>query len=636
MQAVFVVILLSLGLFGCTTPTKGPGPLPPVSSPFEQSLAEAEQAVQVQDYARAAALFRTLAEQQPSPQHEKLLLRSADAELSAGNSNVQLVRNTLATLAQANFSGDDALLLQVLQAELAVLDGQYAAVPWDPATAVLPDETADPVLRWRFYHALLGLNPPLVLRVQTLLALDNVLSGEAERVPVQLDALRTLHQLDAARLRELATSGEMPGWVQLVVLSQQYSNDLSGLQAALPAWEAQFPAHPAMLEPLLAQWHAWFPVLEQPRQVAVLLPQTGRYAPPAQALREGILLSLDGLPETQRPVVQFYDTTADLPIAAVYQQAVSDGADWVIGPLRKQAVSELLQLAELPVAVLALNQVTTLEVPANMTMFSLNPEDEARQAAERIWLDGKRQPMVLVPENAWGQRLLDAFQARWLVLNDGIDLVYRQYNPKSYDHGKVITDLLLIEQSKQRHRRLQTLIKRKLEFEPRRRSDVDAIFLAARGSQAQGFAPQLKFHLAGDLPLYTTSHIWQGQLSKRQLADMRGIFVPDIPLLTTEGAREAVLGAIPDWQPALVRLYALGMDALVVLPHLARLRTDTAAVWDGQTGLLSMDTEHRLYRHLAWIQLDEPIRLIAPAAPMPLVDSAVSMEPMEGEATYAP
>ena len=168
---------------------------------------------------------------------------------------------------------------------------------------------------------------------------------------------------------------------------------------------------------------------------------------------------------------------------------------------------------------------------------------------------------------------------------------------------------------------------------------MDTVFLAARGSQAQGFAPQLKFHLAGDLPVYTTSHIWQGQLSKRQLADMRGIFVPDIPLLTTEGAREAVLGAIPDWQPTFVRLYALGMDALAVLPHLARLRRDTAAVWDGQTGLLSMDKEHRLYRHLTWIQLDEPIRLIAPATPMlPMDDLAIPIqqeELMEDEVLYA-
>ena len=491
-----VVILLSLSLFGCTKVTQRPGPSVPAVSAYAQTVAEAEHAWQQQAYSRAAQLFRTLAEQQTGAQRNTWLLRSADADMQASHSNVQLVRNTLVTLADADLTGDEALLMQVLQAEIALLDGQQAAIPWNPASVVLPDATADPALRQRLYQAIVALQTPLLLRAQALSGLDGLLQDPAERVSLQLELLRTLQQLGATGLRGLSVTGELQGWVQLALLSQPFAANLPGFQAVLPGWQAQYPAHPALLEPLIAAWDHWFPVFDMPRQVAVLLPQTGRYAPLAQALYEGITLSLNALPEGQRPILQRYDTTAELDIPAVYQQAVADGAEWVIGPLRKAAVTALIHWAELPVPVLALNQVTTDGViTANLTMFALNPEDEARQVAERIWLDGKRQPMALTPENAWGQRLLAAFQARWTALSGEEIRVSRHYDPKSYDHSPSITTSLLIDQSKARHRRLQTLLKQTLEFTPRRRADVDAIFLAARGSQAQGFAPQLKFHI---------------------------------------------------------------------------------------------------------------------------------------------
>ena len=629
-KVLSIVVLLHLSVFGCTKLIQRPGtPSLPVVTTYELRLAEAEQAWQQQAYLRAAYLFRTLAEQQSGTLRDILLLRSADADMLATNKNVQQIQNTLATLQQADFSGDEALLMQVLQAEMAVLAGTQAALPWRLDTTVFPSETADPALKLRFYRAILDLQPPLLLRAEALSGLDTLLVDTAERMPIQLELLRTLQQLGTTRLHHLSVTEPLQGWVQLALLSQPFSADLPGFQQVLPDWQAQYPAHPALIEPLIAAWAEWFPTLDMPRQVAILLPKTGRYAPLAQALHQGIMLSLNALPAGQRPSVQLYDTMEGLEIAALYQQAVADGAEWVIGPLRKQAVTDLAQLVELPVPVLALNQITTgLPIPLNLLMFGLNPEDEAQQAAERIWLDGKRQPVVLVPENAWGQRLLHAFQARWAMLSGEEDLVSGQYDPKSYDHSQSITKLLLIDQSQQRHSQLQTLLRRTLEFSPRRRLDVDAFFVAVRGAQAQGFAPQLKFHLAGDLPLYTTSHIWSGQLSKHQLTDMRGIFVPDIPMLVNDDTLKAVLNPIPDWQLGWVRLYAMGMDALNILPHLDRLRADPTAMWDGQTGLLSLSQTQRLVRRLPWIQLDEPIRLIAPAMPPQAV--------LTDEALYAP
>jgi uncharacterized protein len=47
-----------------------------------------------------------------------------------------------------------------------------------------------------------------------------------------------------------------------------------------------------------------------------------------------------------------------------------------------------------------------------------------------------------------------------------------------------------------------------LEYEPRRRQDADFLFLAARPNEALLMRPQLRFHYAGDLPIYATSSLY--------------------------------------------------------------------------------------------------------------------------------
>ena len=106
------------------------------------------------------------------------------------------------------------------------------------------------------------------------------------------------------------------------------------------------------------------------------------------------------------------------PGVALYTRAVAEGAELVIGPLAEgRRRRSWIRAGELPVPVLALNQVevdTTL--PANLFMYSLSPEDEARQAAERAWLDGHRRPLILAPQDTWGERLANAFEQRTRTL----------------------------------------------------------------------------------------------------------------------------------------------------------------------------------------------------------------------------
>ena len=48
------------------------------------------------------------------------------------------------------------------------------------------------------------------------------------------------------------------------------------------------------------------------------------------------------------------------------------------------------------------------------------------------------------------------------------------------------------------------------------------------------------------------------------------------------------------------RLYALGVDAFHLIPHLSRLAFEEDAGFRGETGLLSMSDDGRIKRKLPW------------------------------------
>ena len=47
--------------------------------------------------------------------------------------------------------------------------------------------------------------------------------------------------------------------------------------------------------------------------------------------------------------------------------------------------------------------------PPLMFQFALDPEEEARQVAQRVTADGRMRGLVLLPNNEWGQRVFRAF-----------------------------------------------------------------------------------------------------------------------------------------------------------------------------------------------------------------------------------
>ncbi|RLR68773.1 penicillin-binding protein activator, partial [Pseudomonas aeruginosa] len=121
-------------------------------------------------------------------------------------------------------------------------------------------------------------------------------------------------------------------------------------------------------------------------------------------------LSLDPVAQNSRQVI-VYDTNSQ-PIDALLKKAQQDGANLIVGPLLKPEVLKTIELkSSLPV--LALNELDNLPTATSICFFALSPEDETRNAAQHLRQQQKTTPLIIVPDNKFGQRMAQTFADEW-------------------------------------------------------------------------------------------------------------------------------------------------------------------------------------------------------------------------------
>jgi len=603
-----LLMVSSLLLAACTTSTS----TRPAKTSSLTIDAQAEQALNLyhyEDYANAAPLLESLASR-PAPEGWEWQLRAADAHLQAGN--IEQSRILLEPLLNKMLSADSMLLMRLVQADLMLQtfnpEQALALLQNSPPTAVTEN------LQYRFYELTAEayrLNGNLLESANTLQQLDNLLLAQPElRLENQLAIIRTLATMTdtALDLLKPATPGVQTGWMELARLIKLHGQNPETVDRHINLWRQQFTDHPAMAELLDGHFKKLGSQYRKASHIAVLLPESGRFQAAAAAIKQGLTAAWFSQAAKSRPVLRFYDSSNPENAWPLYTEATQRGADFVIGPLQKSAVTQLLHAGELPVPVLALNQVTTDTAPPdNFYQYSLSPEDEARQVAEHAWINGKRMPVVLIPASSWGERIRNAFVKRWESLGGQVTEI-QSYDASKSDFGVPIQAMLDIDQSKQRRKRLTRLLGEALEFEPRRREDVDFIFVAANPVKARQIRPQLQFHHAINLPIYTTSHAWQGFINSDKDRDIEGILFPDIPwLLADEGEESLSLNSFKrltrQQRSDTFRLVAMGIDSYQLPGHLARLQNSELEALDGKTGQLFMDQLNNLHRQLIWAQM---------------------------------
>lgn len=337
------------------------------------------------------------------------------------------------------------------------------------------------------------------------------------------------------------------------------------------------------------------------RRIALLLPLSGAQRTVAAAVRDGFVAAwlADGTGPARPEVVVLDEEQGGA--AQAYGAALAGGAGLVVGPLLKESAAQVAAVAG-TAPTLVLNQLdAAATAPARFYQFALAPEDEARQVVERAAAEGRYRALALVPDNDWGRRLLASFTPA-LEAAGGTVLAWQYYDPAATDFTAGLERLLLLDESRARQRQLVANLGVALEFEARRRDDVDFIFLAATAASGRLIRPQLRFLYAGDIPTYATSAIFQPGTSGD--ADLDGVMFPDAPVLVAaDGRATAMTTALaahwPAGAAARLRFYAMGFDAYTLATALASPAGAPAGL-DGLSGMLSFAADGRVRRQLPW------------------------------------
>ncbi|MCW8830106.1 MAG: penicillin-binding protein activator, partial [Gammaproteobacteria bacterium] len=199
-----------------------------------------------------------------------------------------------------------------------------------------------------------------------------------------------LNALPSVVLDKLKSSNKaLQGWLELarIIRSAQINNH--DLQNSILDWGTEFPEHPAsnLFISRLLDEHINTQTGEH--VIAVLLPLHGPYQAATEAIKGGLLSAYyANRKQGHKPTIRFYDTSKkDMDFVALYQKAVQEGASYIIGPLNKSGIHQLIQSNaigdEFKIPVLTLNYAEdSSDTTNNLYQFGLLPEDEAKQAAE--------------------------------------------------------------------------------------------------------------------------------------------------------------------------------------------------------------------------------------------------------------
>ena len=592
--AAYILVAIGLAALGaCTTQ--------PVSRPVDiQSLeARAQSEEQAGNLASAAALYRELAQASGGTLRAGYLIEGARIALRRGDA---VTASSWLTEARAGADREQQAAIDVLLARLALDMGD--AVGALATLDSLPESLPVPVLR-----------DSSEVRGRALFALGRYADGVRQFIDREIwlddaaEILANQHMLwdllaGAQILPGAAPTGDptVDGWLALAPVARAGADD-ADFRRLLLDWRRTYVDHPAagvLLAELLKEQRQGDAV---PAKIALLLPLNSPQRTQALAVRDGFLAAHVGSTHMQDTAVAIYDT-AIAGAASAYLQAQLDGADFIVGPLLQPNVEQVMsQSGFIPTLALNFSQTDTAFLQS-FYQFGLAPEDEARAIADQAIAAGRRTALALVASDDRGYRILNSFRAEFEALG-GVVLASAGYVPDGQDVAGAITSLLNLSRSEQRHRRLQANLGINLTFEPRRRQDVDMIFLQANSQMGRLLAPNLRFYYAGDIPTYATSEIYEPG-SPAGDGDLNGIIFPDVPLLLTPDLDDLTLtGALEDFWPQratqYIRLYGLGYDAYRLVPTL--YHSDSLA-WPimGTSGRLDLDALGRIHRTLPFGQ----------------------------------
>ena len=415
-----------------------------------------------------------------------------------------------------------------------------------------------------------------------------------------IEQLQSLKQIVDARSQS---------WIDLALINKSYNTDRANLESEIAIWQSYYPNHIASNEIIPGLFTNQQQTFTKAEQIALLLPLTGKFQKASETIRDGFISSwLNN--STERPKIQVYDTSST-DVTQVYQTAVSEGANVIVGPLKKENVNVLARSPELiTTTTLLLNYLDKEDAEeASKTnpllyQYGLSPEQEAKQIAEQAQLQGYKTALIITPNSNWGARLSQSFKARFEELG-GIVLENSNYDSNEKNYDSAVKSLLNTDISRKRANTLRDTLQLNIESETRARQDADMIFMGAIHPHAKLILPHIYFQRARNIPIIATSNIHIFTSNPEDYVDMNNIQFTDIPWLldndpTFEQSKSIFNSYWSNASTTTHRLFALGHDSYLVINKFTEMMSNPDYFVKGATGTLKLKTDNTIERKLKW------------------------------------
>lgn len=284
-----------------------------------------------------------------------------------------------------------------------------------------------------------------------------------------------------------------------------------------------------------------------PVKVALLVPLSGEAAPVGKAMMDAANMALYdsylSVPsdEIRSQVVLLPKDTGSTPASAARasQQAVDQGAKFIIGPLFSQSVARVRPIAaSRGVNMLAFSNTREIAKPGTF-IFGFLPEQQVQRIADYAFLKGYSRVALLAPNDAYGQRIQEVLLATY-GRKGGLVKPVEQYAPSPTNIEAAVGRLAAYNDSN-------------------KDQAFQAIFIADGGFQLRNIVSALK---KTNIDLNTVKLIGTGLWDDKEITkipEMRGAWFSSSPPHTAR-AFERRFNVLYGYRP--VRLASLAYDAV--------------------------------------------------------------------------
>ena len=563
------------------------------SLPAGQDIGEANAFLSQGKKREAASAYFAASDNYQSPERERLILQAA--ELAASLKDTPLTQRYLAPVNYSSLNTENQARFRFTQAQLALNDNNYREtlrlLPQRVNT--LPADLGSKILNARMSAAQssgdkLALVQELVLQEPSLKEQYQIdlnhdrIWNHAQQIPN--------YQLDEGIGR--INHSMLKNWLTLAKLGKLSKSDTASKKTSLRSdtatWLQQNPNHPGKSKAIellnvvpsttVTPYQTSSTTIpsdstntttveakpakptSSKKQIAVLLPLTGNLSGIGKTLLSGIQDAHKLNPNNSEIKVL---NTSSGSIDGIYKTALNGGAQTVIGPFIKPALSSLSK-STTPVPTIGLNYVDGLQNPSgNLYQFGLSPEDEARQIVDYAMSKGLQRVAILTPDSAWGNRLHDAMRTA-TIEKQGKVVMSESFRNSAISYSKTA------------------------ESVGARENELDAILIAASPTQARRLYPDLRQQIRA-LPVYATSHVYSGLPDIEKDSVLEDLIFTETPWVLDSAQRQnASATSFP-------RLYAMGMDAYTLSSSTESLKAYGSSI-DGKTGTISLDKDGSFHR----------------------------------------